>query len=39
MQVDFLRDPDGARGILQEVIAEGSESQQADARELLDSLS
>ncbi len=34
-----MGDPDGARGILEEVIAEGDESQQADARELLEALS
>ena len=34
-----MGDPDGARGILEEVIAEGDETQQADARELLEALS
>ncbi|NND59530.1 MAG: hypothetical protein HKN49_04605 [Gammaproteobacteria bacterium] len=34
-----MGDPDGARGILEEVLAEGDESQQADAREMLEGLS
>lgn len=34
-----MGDPDGARGILEEVMQEGNEVQQGDARELLQSLS
>ncbi|NNM20684.1 MAG: hypothetical protein HKO55_05380 [Gammaproteobacteria bacterium] len=34
-----MGDPDGARGILEEVLAEGNENQQADARDMLASLS
>lgn len=33
-----MGDPDGARGILEEVIADGDEEQQKEARELLDQL-
>ncbi len=33
-----MGDPDGARGILEEVLAEGNETQQADARDMLSSL-
>ncbi|MDH3589324.1 MAG: hypothetical protein OEQ74_07960, partial [Gammaproteobacteria bacterium] len=33
-----MGDPDGARGILEEVLAEGSETQQADARDMLANL-
>ena len=33
-----MGDPDGARGMLDEVLAEGTESQQNEARSLLDSL-
>jgi pilus assembly protein FimV len=33
-----MGDPDGARSILEEVVEEGDEAQQAEARELLDSL-
>ncbi|MEM7081298.1 MAG: FimV/HubP family polar landmark protein [Pseudomonadota bacterium] len=34
-----MGDPDGARGILEEVIQEGNDNQQADAQALLDGLS
>ncbi len=34
-----MGDPDGARGILEEVMQEGNDNQQADARALLDGLS
>ncbi|NNF16872.1 MAG: hypothetical protein HKN70_08985 [Gammaproteobacteria bacterium] len=34
-----MGDPDGARGILEEVIKEGNEGQQSDARELLQGIS
>jgi pilus assembly protein FimV len=33
-----MGDPDGARNILQEVLAEGSASQKQEARRLIDSL-
>lgn len=33
-----MGDPDGARGILEEVIQEGNDNQQADARALLDGI-
>jgi pilus assembly protein FimV len=33
-----MGDPDGARGILEEVIQEGNEGQQEDARQMLESL-
>jgi len=34
-----MGDPDGARSILEEVLDEGGESQQQEARQLLDELS
>jgi pilus assembly protein FimV len=33
-----MGDPDGAKSILEEVLAEGDDDQQAEARELIDSL-